>query len=379
MKMKSVVMKQILFTLSIFLIGSYATEAQENFIAASTKKMSSGSSSSSAPVNPQYNLLLKELSELQLIKNKGGWNKISIPAKKIYRVGDRNETIRQLKQRLFIAGYLDKADTSNLYTHDLVPAVKKIQKQHGFKEDGQVFTEFVKELNIPVEKRIRQVQLNMERIQKMPVVTSGTRLVANIPEFKLHVYEGDQLVFDIPIVVGKESTATVTFSDEMKHIVFSPYWNVPESIVRNEILPSARRDRTYLRRNGYEQVGTENGLPKIRQKPGKNNSLGLVKFVFPNSHNIYFHDTPAKSLFNVRKRAFSHGCIRLAEPQKLANYLLRNKSGWDENAISKAMNSGKEQWVPLDKPVPVSIVYITSWVDEDGMLNFREDIYGQDR
>jgi murein L,D-transpeptidase YcbB/YkuD len=377
--MKSVVMKKVFYVVFIAAICSTNTKAQENFIAANNKTFASKDANVSSPVHPQYSLLQKELSVLEQIKNKGGWGKISITAKKIYRQGDRNATIRQIKQRLYISGYIDQPDTSSLYTKELVPAVKKLQKQYGFKEDGQVFTEFVKELNIPVENRIRQVQLNMQRIEKMPAPVQGTRLVANIPEYKLHVYEGEQLMFDIPIVVGKESTATVTFNDEMKHIVFAPYWNVPESIVQNEILPAVRRDRTYLKRNGYEQVGTENGLPKFRQKPGGNNSLGLVKFVFPNSHNIYFHDTPAKSLFNVRKRAFSHGCIRLAEPQKLAAYLLKNKSGWDENAISKAMNAGKEQWVALEQPVPVSIVYITAWVDETGLLNFREDIYGHDK
>lgn len=372
-------MKRIFYVSMIAAFCFNYAGAQENYIAANTKNIEASIASSSSDFNPQYTLLEKKLTELESIKNNGGWGKISIPAKKIYRIGDRNSTIRQLKQRLYLTGYLDQPDTSSLYNKELLPAVQKLQKQYGFKEDGLVFTEFVRELNIPVETRIRQVKQNMDRVQKMPAVTNGTRLIANIPEYKLHVYEGDQKVFDIDIVVGKESTATRTFNDEMKHIVFSPYWNVPESIIRNEILPSARRDRTYLQRNGYEQTGTENGLPKIRQKPGKNNSLGLVKFVFPNSHNIYFHDTPAKTLFNVRKRAFSHGCIRLAEPMKLAAYLLKDQAGWDEAAITKAMNSGKEQWVPLANTVPVSIVYITAWVDDSGELNFREDIYGFDR
>jgi murein L,D-transpeptidase YcbB/YkuD len=372
-------MKRIFYVGLIAIFCSYYTEAQENYIAVNQKNIAATIETSSRDVNPQYSLLERKLSELESIQNNGGWGKIVIPSKKIFRPGDRNATILQLKQRLYLSGYLDQPDTSSLYSKELLPVVKKLQKQYGFKEDGLIFTEFIRELNIPVETRIRQVKLNMDRIQKMPVVTNGTHLIANIPEYKLHVYEGEEKVFDIDIVVGKESTATHTFNDEMKHIVFSPYWNVPESIIRNEILPSVRRDRTYLRRNGYEQTGTENGLPKIRQKPGTNNSLGLVKFVFPNSHNIYFHDTPAKSLFNARKRAFSHGCIRLADPMKLASYLLKGQAGWDEAAITKAMNSGKEQWVPLANAIPVSIVYITTWVDDSGALNFREDIYGLDR
>lgn len=176
----------------------------------------------------------------------------------------------------------------------------------------------------------------------------------------MHVYEGAKHVFEMPIVVGTESNKTVVFNDEMKQIVFSPYWNVPPSIVQNEILPAMRKHRNYLRQNGYEHIGNEGGLPVIRQKPGHKNSLGLVKFVFPNSHAIYFHDTPAKSLFQVRKRTFSHGCIRLAK------YLLRNSPEWTATKIEQAMNSGKEQTVSLQQPAAVAITYFTAWVDEEG-------------
>ncbi|HEY0730828.1 MAG TPA: L,D-transpeptidase family protein, partial [Chitinophagaceae bacterium] len=239
--------------------------------------------------------------------------------------------------------------------------------------------QLIKELNVPVEKRIEQLLVNMERVKEMPVESGGTRLVANIPEFKLHVYEGDRHVFDMAIVVGTQGNKTVVFNDVMQHIVFSPYWNVPQSIVKNEILPAMRKNRGYLSRNGYEQTGTENGLPVIRQKPGAKNALGKVKFLFPNSHNIYFHDTPAKSLFEMRKRAFSHGCIRLSEPKKLAEYLLRNDPEWTSAKIDKAMNAGKESWVKLNEPVAVAITYFTAWVDKQGVLNFREDIYGHDK
>ena len=372
-------MKNILFItiLSMCFQISNATTQQEGIV---YNKVHSSTHNASDPgsLSPQFSLMQKEISRLETIKNKGGWGTIKIPAKKIYRKGHSNSTIKQLKQRLYASGDLSNFDTSGLYNDELVEVVKKVQRRHGFKDDGRIYTEFVKELNIPVEKRIQQVKLNMERLEKLPPSTSGTRLIANIPEFKLHVYEGDKHVFDMAIVVGKESSKTVSFTDEMKHIVFAPYWNVPSSIVRNELLPAMKRDRTYLKRNRYEVVGNENGLPKIRQKSGKSNSLGLVKFIFPNSHNIYFHDTPAKSLFQTRKRTFSHGCIRLAEPEKLAQYLLRNQSQWNEANIRKAMNSGKEQWVALDQPVPVVITYITSWVDENGELNFREDVYRKD-
>jgi murein L,D-transpeptidase YcbB/YkuD len=140
-----------------------------------------------------------------------------------------------------------------------------------------------------------------------------------------------------------------------------------------------RKSSTYLRRNGYEKTGEENGLPVIRQKPGPTNSLGLVKFVFPNDHNIYFHDTPSKGLFQFPKRTFSHGCIRLAEPAKLAEYLLRNDPEWTTKKISAAMHAGREQWVQLDTPIPVSLTYFTAWVDQEGNLQLRQDVYGLDK
>lgn len=326
----------------------------------------------------QSALLQSAITKYTDIQSRGGWGKITL-SKKFYNKGDSGPTIKQLKDRLRTSGDFTVADTSSLYTAELMEVVKKVQVQFGFKDNGVVDAAFVKELNVPVEKRIQQLQLNIDRFSKLPGVAQGTRLVANIPEFKLHVYEGDQLVFDIDVVVGKESTKTVIFNDEMQHIVFSPSWTVPPSIVKNEILPAMRGRREYLWKNNYVQTGTENGLPVIKQLPGAHNALGKVKFVFPNSHNIYFHDTPAKSLFGLRKRAFSHGCIRLAEPAKLAEYLLRNTPGWTPEKIRKAMNSGDEQYVKLPATVPVSISYFTAWVDNTGMVNFREDIYGLDQ
>ena len=337
-----------------------------------------GTSGKPYPFHAQYELLQKQLSRYHAIAEDGGWGIIRLDRKN-YRPGDRGPAIPALKKRLRASGDFHSKDTSALYTQELHDAVRKVQRRFGFQQNGLVFKEFVNQLNVPVEKRIQQLQLNMQRAREMAPNTGGTRLVANIPEFTLYVYEGDRIAFTMPIVVGTESNKTVVFNDEMQQIVFSPYWNVPPSIVRNEILPAMRKSRNYLSRNNMEQTGTENGLPVIRQRPGKSNSLGLVKFLFPNSHNIYFHDTPAKSLFQIRKRTFSHGCIRLAEPQKLATYLLRDHPDWTPDKIESAMKSGKEQYVKLPQKVPVSITYFTAWVDGDGLLNFREDIYGHDK
>lgn len=181
------------------------------------------------------------------------------------------------------------------------------------------------------------------------------------------------------VVVGKEGHNTTIFTGNLNQVVFSPYWNVPRDIVEKEILPAIENDPFYLASNQMEETGeTDDGLPVIRQLPGEKNSLGKVKFLFPNSFDIYFHDTPSKSLFSKDRRAYSHGCIRLSDPVKMANYLLRNQPEWTPEKIDEAMNSGEEQFVRLKNPVPVLITYYTAWIDEKGMLNFRDDIYGHD-
>lgn len=332
----------------------------------------------SAGIVFRADLLQQHLERYYSIEKKGGWKSIKL-TQKFYQEDQSGPVVQQLKARLKASGDYTSSDDSPMFTAELAQAVKKAQRRFGFKENGVVDAALVRELNRPVGFRIAQLLLNMERLRTMSASGTGTHLVANIPEFKLHVYEGDRHVFDMNIVVGTEANQTVTFNDEMKQIVFSPYWNVPPSIVKNEILPAMRGSRDYLWRNGYVQTGTENGLPVIRQLPGSRNALGKVKFLFPNSHNIYFHDTPAKSLFEVRRRTFSHGCIRLAEPAKLAEYLLRDLPGWSPDKIAQAMNAGKEQTVTLPSAVPVSITYFTAWVDGQGQLHFREDIYGHDK
>lgn len=327
--------------------------------------------------NPQYERLQNALQHLYEIQKKGGWPKI-IATQKFYLKGQTSPAIKQIKQRLIVSGDLISKDTSSFFTNDLVTAVQKVQKRFGYKQNGVVDALLIKQLNIPVEDRIQQLLANMQRLQTINE-TTGTKLVVNIPEYKLHVYEGPQQIFEMDIVVGSEEHKTVMFNDEMTNIVFSPYWNVPQSIVENELLPAMNRNKNYLQNNGYEITGYENGLPVIRQKPGPQNSLGQIKFVFPNEHGIYFHDTPAKGLFEYPKRTFSHGCIRLSQPVKLAEYLLKNSPGWTLDKIKKAMNSGKEQWLKLPKPVAVSIVYYTAWVDDEGLLQLRQDIYGLDK
>jgi len=331
------------------------------------------------PVNPMYQALKKKLIQYNGIAEKGGWPAIPFDNKKSYKPGDSATVLIAVKQRLYLSGDLEQNDSSGSYNSALEAAVKKAQRSFGLKEDGVIGKTLIAALNVPAKQRIEQMLINLERMRWLPEKQAPDRIVANIPEFVLHVYEQNRKAFDMNIVVGKEGSSTVIFNDQLKYIVFSPYWNVPRSIVRNEIYPAMKRNPGYLARHNMESTGMSGGLPVIRQKPGGNNSLGKVKFLFPNNYNIYFHDTPSKSLFNRDKRAFSHGCIRLAEPEKMASYLLRNDTAWTPEKIGAAMNLNKEKWVTLKDPVPVFISYFTAWVDEDGLLNFRDDIYGHDK
>lgn len=331
------------------------------------------------PVNEQYRQLNKKLKRYYELEKSQTFDSITSIKNKVYKEGDRSDVVRQLKERLLLLGYYDGADTSQVFNKDFTRAVMKLQRSYGLKADGIIRSQVIDVLNVPLQQRIKQMLINMERMRWMPNEPQGNRIIVNIPEYILHVYDQSRKVFDMNIVVGATANRTVVFNDILKYVVFAPYWNVPSSIVKNEILPGMSRDSNYLSNKRMEQTGTSNGLPVIRQLPGGNNSLGKVKFIFPNSYNIYFHDTPSKSLFKRESRAFSHGCIRLSDPKKMAEYLLRFQPEWTAKKIDSAMNNDKEKWVVLKKSIPVMITYFTSWVDADGLLNFRNDIYGHDK
>ncbi|GEO08880.1 L,D-transpeptidase family protein [Segetibacter aerophilus] len=331
-----------------------------------------------ADVNPAYGLLKNQLQKYYDITKKGGWPAINSKLKTIKK-GTSSPDILAIKKRLEVTGELPAGDTSQLFDEQLENAVKAFQASRGLTPTGVVNASLIKEMNVPALKRVEQLLINMGRMRWMLTPETGNLLLVNIPEFILHVYEGKNEAFRMEVVVGKEGHNTTMFTGNLNQVVFSPYWNVPLNIVKNEILPAMANDPDYLSRNNMEEVpGGEDGLPNIRQLPGPKNSLGKVKFLFPNSFDIYFHDTPAKSLFSSDKRAFSHGCIRLSDPTKMAEYVLRNQPEWTPERIEEAMNSGEEQFVRVKKPIPVLITYYTAWVDENGVLNFRDDIYGHD-
>lgn len=329
-------------------------------------------------VHAPYRALKEQLAKYYNIAKAGGWPQITT-LKKSLKKGVSDPAVALIKKRLQITGHMPGNDTSEVFNDTLENAVKTFQLSMGYTPDGIVSKNLIDDMNVPATSRVAQLLVNMGRMRWMPDEPSGQLIVVNIPEFVLHVYEGKKEVFQMDVVVGKEGNNTMMFSGDLDQVVFSPYWNVPPSIVKEEILPSLASNPGYLESQNMEQVGTEDGLPKIRQRPGPKNSLGKVKFLFPNSFNIYFHDTPAKSLFSKDKRAYSHGCIRLSGPEKMAQYLLRDRPEWTPEKIQAAMNGGNEQYVKLKKAVPVIITYYTAWVDNNGQLNFRDDIYEHDR
>jgi murein L,D-transpeptidase YcbB/YkuD len=250
-----------------------------------------------------------------------------------------------------------------------------------------------------LDTRIQQITTTLERWRWLPHRFAVPPIIVNIPAFELYAFRasGDRErdVLRMDVVVGKAyDHKTPVFSGAVQHVIFSPYWDVPPSIARKELLPKARRDLDYLARNEYEIVGSNEQViattydaveavsaerARIRQRPGKENALGGVKFIFPNEFNVYMHDTPAQSLFERARRDFSHGCIRLSQPAALAALLLRDQAGWDSTRIATEMQRGVPLQVPLTTPVPVHVVYATAIAREDGSVVFHEDIYGHDR
>ncbi len=323
-------------------------------------------------VNPMYAALKKQLGIYFNIARFGGWPEIPV-IKGNLKKDASDAAIPLVKKRLQLTGDMPSKDSSPLFTDTLELAVKKFQHSLGYKQTGILSAGLIKDMNVSADKRVQQILINMDRMRWMPQQPKGNMIIVNIPEFMLHVYDGSQSLFDMVVVVGKVGNNTMMFNGDLSYLVFSPYWNVPQSIIKNEILPAIARNPGYLERKNMEKFG--NG---IRQRPGPGNALGKVKFIFPNSFNMYFHDTPSKGFFNEDKRAFSHGCIRLSEPQKMAEWLLRNETEWTREKIVAAMNRTSEQMVKLKQPVPVFIIYYTAWVDNEGNLQFRDDVYKHD-
>ncbi|UOQ51932.1 L,D-transpeptidase family protein [Hymenobacter cellulosivorans] len=372
------------------------------------------------PLHPEYDRLKKALADYRTVQRNGGWP--TLPATTKIKPGDASPAVALLRKRLLggtaaaepaapatpAANATPVQSTGNVtpaaapaekYTGELVNAVKQFQEFNGLKADGIVSGETLKALNIPISARIDQIILNMERWRWIPKKFEPSYLLVNIPDYKLHVIENNKEVFDMRVIVGKTLNATPVFSDKMEYVVLSPYWNVPWSIIEKELKPKLINNPSYLDRldmevvKGYgkkavavdpgsidwSSIRQETFKYTVRRRPGPKNDLGEVKFIFPNSNDIYLHDTPHDELFSQTKRGFSHGCVRVAEPLKLAEYLLRDKPGWDLQTIQDTIANRKEKYVSLKEKLPVYLVYFTAWVDEAGNLHFRDDIYNHDK
>ncbi len=329
------------------------------------------------PVYRQYELLRIYLRKYKTLDSAENWQPILINNKPP-APGDSASVITLVKKRLYqLEDY--KGDTTNrFYEKELLTAIKRFQNRLGLIANGLLNKQTMAALNIPLKARIKQILVNMERSRWLPASLTKAYIAVNIPEFQLHVYDGDSLLWSCKVVVGQKVHPTTVFYGQIKYIVFSPYWNIPESIIIAEVLPGIKKDKGYPLKHHLEITGSNNGIPMVRQKPGPDNSLGLVKFLFPNSYNIYLHDTPSKSLFNESSRVFSHGCIRIEAPAKLANFLLKDYKQWNSVKIDSAMESGKQHVVTLKDKVPVFIAYFTAFIDRDNRLNFRKDIYHLD-
>lgn len=327
--------------------------------------------------NKNYNALKQQLANYYSIAKNGGWGTITANAN--LKKGMRSPGVIALKKRMQLSKDYNSIDSTNVFSDSLEVAVKSFQQRNGLKLTGAVNDSMINMLNVPVEQRIQQIIVNMNRMLWMAQETNSGRIEVNIPSQMLVAYADSGKAFEMPVIVGKEGSGTTMFSSNINQIVFNPSWNIPESIVRNEIMPKMKSDASYLKKNNIEVVKQNDSLPELRQLPGKNNPLGKVKFLFPNIHEIYLHDTPDKTAFAKQERMLSHGCIRVADAAKLAQFLLQDQKDWTTQKIHAAMNSRKEQTADLKTKEPVNITYLTAWVDESGMMNFRPDIYNHDK
>ena len=357
------------------------------------------------PPYPGYRRTLQAFQTFVELAKKDDGEQLPPPVvpKKTIAPGDTWLGVPRLTRLLRLVGDLP-ADASigadrSIYDGPLVDAVKNFQRRHGRDVDGRIGAQTLADLNVPLSRRVEQMQWTLERWRWLPDINRKSPIVVNIPEFRLRAYdENFNVGVTMNVVVGKAyGHSTPVFSQNMQYLILRPYWDVPYSITRAEIVPHLEKDPDYLTKDRLQIVdGRRNpvstgpvtsdmidqlraGKLFIRQIPGPKNSLGLAVFLFPNSYAIYMHDTPATEFFAQSRRDFSHGCIRLEKPADMAAWVLRDKVGWTPEKIHAAMTSGPDaQQVNLAHPIPVLIVYATVVVLEDGLVHFYDDIYGHD-
>ncbi len=328
------------------------------------------------PNNPDYVGLQKELVRYRGIVGKGGW--IAIPAGKALKSGDTDtpQRLAALRARLLAEGIaVGAASGANVFDASLAGAVAQFQARHAIAVDSALGTETLNSLNVPAEYRLGQIAANLERDRWMPRSLGSRYISVNVPAFHLEAFDNGEKALDMKVIVGQEyeDKATPVFSDSMETVVFRPFWNITPDIQAKEIEPKIASNPGYMAAENLEYY-KDGGTTRIRQKPGPQNSLGFVKFLFPNDFNIYLHDTPNRELFGKDVRAFSHGCIRVEKPTELAQWVL----GWDAAKVKQAMDAGADNTpVKLPRKLPVYITYGTAYL-RDGALYFGNDLYHRD-
>ena len=355
------------------------------------------------PAQDEYRRLQAALADFRARSAQGGWG--TVPDGPTLDPGASEPRVASLRARLRASGDPEEARLAGtmsaapeVYDDPLQAAVIRFQERHGLEPDGRVGPKTVAALNVPIEERIRQMILNLERRRWMPDDRGRRYVFVNLADFELKVADGPKTVLDTRVVVGAPYHRTPVFSAEMTYIEINPYWNVPSSIARNELLPKIQEDTDYLEANGFDllsdwsdgavaidpraidwqQLSAENFAYRIRQRPGPGNALGHIKFMFPNKFNVYLHDTPARALFDKVERSFSHGCIRVEGPNEFGAVVLADQDGWSLDRIEAAIKSGERMIVTLERPLPVHVAYLTAWVNKDGTVHFRNDVYGRD-
>ena len=345
-----------------------------------------------APHTAEYVRLMKEKMRLERLAREGGWGP-EVNAKKLER-GDRGNAVVALRDRLIAQGYLERSATAE-YDKVLEKAVQAFQLDHGLEADGVAGSATITEINRSPVDRLKSVMVAMERERWLNKPRGERHVLVNLTDFHARIVDHDRVTFITRSVVGKNQhdRRSPEFSDVMEHMVINPTWNVPRSIATKEYLPMLQRNPeavSYLKLiDGRGQVVNrgevdftefdERNFPfDIKQSPGRSNALGLVKFMFPNRHNIYLHDTPAKSLFAREVRAFSHGCIRLQQPFEFAYTLLARQEQDPEGFFHSQLRTGRETQVDLKQPIPVHIIYRTAFTNAKGPVQYRRDIYGRD-
>lgn len=361
---------------------------------------------------PKSNEFATLIKEYEGIANAGGYTKIP-RLRQSLRFGNYYSQVKELRIRLFESkdiknpNCLEKVKNClELYDENLFQAVKSFQKRHGLKDDGIIGSQTIKKLNMPIENKIKKMRVNLERMRWMPRTLGEKFLLVNIPEYKLKMYQEGKIKLDMAVVVGEYKNPTPIFSNKLSSIVINPYWRIPQSIVKKEIIPKLIENPNYLKSQGVnihenwdhnslvfnpedfdwidfldnDLIGTSAQAPmRFIQEPNEKNPLGRVKFLFPNGYSVYLHDTPQKHFFKYNKRAYSHGCIRIERPYELLETIANEDENIDFDLAKDILKDIQRTDFSLKKTIPVHLVYLTSWVDEKGKVHFREDIYDFDK